>query len=143
MTKSFASSSEYLARPASADSSLQLQSDNVHRIWIDEELRRAFTRGEVKSGKQVTTRSDKHYKHLFFRPEAGNNMRRIADDCNAKARGLRYPDSSLNAWKAAEVRLRGIGSGFLEGSDGKEAAAAKLFILVFATFDARPTCPCS
>ncbi|CAE7274603.1 unnamed protein product [Symbiodinium necroappetens] len=30
-------------------------------------------------------------------------MRRIADDCNAK------------------VRLRGIGSGFLEGSDGKEA----------------------
>eukprot|EP00439_Symbiodinium_sp_Y106_P028078 s3412_g3.t1 len=35
--------------------------------------------------------------------KAGNNMRRIADDCNAK------------------VRLRGIGSGFLEGSDGKEA----------------------
>ena len=107
---------------------------------IDEELRRAFTRGEVKSGKQITTRSD---KHLFFRPEAGNNMRRIADDCNAKARGLHCPDPSLNAWKAAEVRLRGIGSGFLEGSDGKEAAAAKLFMLVFATFDARLTCPCS
>lgn len=35
--------------------------------------------------------------------KAGNNMRRIADDCNAK------------------VRLRGIGSGFLEGSDGTEA----------------------
>ncbi|CAE6942142.1 unnamed protein product [Symbiodinium natans] len=30
-------------------------------------------------------------------------MRRIADECNAK------------------VRLRGIGSGFLEGSDGTEA----------------------
>merc|ERR1719401_2921706 len=36
--------------------------------------------------------------------KAGNNMRRIAEDCNAK------------------VRLRGIGSGFLEGSDGKEAS---------------------
>mmetsp|Transcript_62315 Transcript_62315/g.110736 ORF Transcript_62315/g.110736 Transcript_62315/m.110736 type:complete len:556 (+) Transcript_62315:41-1708(+) len=35
--------------------------------------------------------------------KAGNNMRRIADDCNAK------------------VRLRGIGSGFLEGTDGREA----------------------
>lgn len=35
--------------------------------------------------------------------KAGNNMRRIADECNAK------------------VRLRGIGSGFLEGSDGTEA----------------------
>lgn len=35
--------------------------------------------------------------------KAGNNMRRIADDCNAK------------------VRLRGIGSGFLEGADGREA----------------------
>ncbi|CAJ1390704.1 unnamed protein product [Effrenium voratum] len=35
--------------------------------------------------------------------KAGNNMRRIADECNAK------------------VRLRGIGSGFLEGSDGCEA----------------------
>jgi len=35
--------------------------------------------------------------------KAGNNMRRIAEECNAK------------------VRLRGIGSGFLEGSDGKEA----------------------
>lgn len=35
--------------------------------------------------------------------KAGNNMRRIAEECSAK------------------VRLRGIGSGFLEGSDGKEA----------------------
>lgn len=35
--------------------------------------------------------------------KAGNNMRRIAEEC------------------AAKVRLRGIGSGFLEGSDGKEA----------------------
>jgi len=35
--------------------------------------------------------------------KAGNNMRRIAEDCSAK------------------VRLRGIGSGFLEGADGREA----------------------
>ena len=35
--------------------------------------------------------------------KGGNNMRRIAEDCNAK------------------VRLRGIGSGFLEGAEGKEA----------------------
>mmetsp|Transcript_43575 Transcript_43575/g.86465 ORF Transcript_43575/g.86465 Transcript_43575/m.86465 type:complete len:559 (+) Transcript_43575:128-1804(+) len=35
--------------------------------------------------------------------KAGNNMRRIAEECSAK------------------VRLRGIGSGFLEGADGKEA----------------------
>mmetsp|Transcript_52406 Transcript_52406/g.97011 ORF Transcript_52406/g.97011 Transcript_52406/m.97011 type:complete len:516 (+) Transcript_52406:145-1692(+) len=35
--------------------------------------------------------------------KGGNNMRAIADSCNAK------------------VRLRGIGSGFLEGADGKEA----------------------
>lgn len=35
--------------------------------------------------------------------KAGSNMRRIAEECNAK------------------VRLRGIGSGFLEGADGKEA----------------------
>jgi len=35
--------------------------------------------------------------------KAGNNMRRIAEECSAK------------------VRLRGIGSGFLEGSDGREA----------------------
>mmetsp|Transcript_42774 Transcript_42774/g.100271 ORF Transcript_42774/g.100271 Transcript_42774/m.100271 type:complete len:530 (-) Transcript_42774:237-1826(-) len=35
--------------------------------------------------------------------KGGNNMRAIADSCNAK------------------VRLRGLGSGFLEGADGKEA----------------------
>jgi len=35
--------------------------------------------------------------------KAGNNMRRIAEECSAK------------------VRLRGIGSGFLEGADGREA----------------------
>eukprot|EP00971_Amphidinium_carterae_P212995 4227450-Amphidinium_carterae.1 len=35
--------------------------------------------------------------------KGGNNMRNIADTCNAK------------------VRLRGIGSGFLEGAEGKEA----------------------
>lgn len=35
--------------------------------------------------------------------KAGNNMRRIAEECSSK------------------VRLRGIGSGFLEGADGKEA----------------------
>lgn len=35
--------------------------------------------------------------------KGGNNMRRIAEECNAK------------------VRLRGIGSGFLEGTDGREA----------------------
>jgi len=35
--------------------------------------------------------------------KAGNNMRRIAEEC------------------AAKIRLRGIGSGFLEGSDGREA----------------------
>jgi hypothetical protein len=55
-------------------------------------------------------------------------MRRIADDCNAKA------GSEGRSWKLVEasflscllresrqVRLRGIGSGFLEGSDGTEA----------------------
>lgn len=35
--------------------------------------------------------------------KAGNNMRRIAEECSAK------------------VRLRGIGSGFLEGANGREA----------------------
>jgi len=35
--------------------------------------------------------------------KAGNNMRRIAEECSAK------------------VRLRGLGSGFVEGADGKEA----------------------
>lgn len=37
--------------------------------------------------------------------KSGNNMRRIAEDCNAK------------------VRLRGIGSGFLEGKEGMEVNA--------------------
>ena len=85
-----------------------------------------FIGGDVKNGKQLTTRCG---KHLFFRLEAGNNMRRIADDCNAKARGSRCPDPSLNAancggsfaghWQRLFGRLRrqgGCGSQALHAS---------------------------
>ena len=61
--------------------------------------------------------------------KAGCNMRRIADSCNAKAFSpflLHHEASNESGWSCSrthgfQVRLRGNGSGFLEGSHKLEA----------------------